>query len=217
MRRRWTCCGRSGSRWRRSSANRFGHVSPTTAAHVLADLDGRIDAVLDAGPCGVGVESTVLEVGATPMIVYRAGAVTAEAIAKVCGVAVELFVPGERSGEPEGLPSPGVGLRHYAPEATVRLSEGGPETFWALVDEVRGSRARVGVLLPSDWVLRGPEGLVVEGWGRWNDGAELAAGLFSGLRALDESGVEVIVCPLPEPGGVLDAVRDRMVKAAKPR
>ncbi len=196
------------------SANRFGHVSPTTAEHVLTDLDGRIDAVLDAGACGVGVESTVLEVGVTPMIVYRAGAVTAEAIAEISGVAVEVFVPVEKSGVPESLPSPGVGLRHYAPEAVVRLSEGGPEELWALAEELRG--VRVGVLLPSDWAPREVEGLVVQRWGRWEVAAELAASLFAGMRALEGLGVEVIVCPLPGPGGIRDALRDRLMKAAKP-
>src|SRR5579875_63202 len=78
------------------SANRFGHVSPTTAEHVLADREGCIDGVLDAGPCRVGVESTVLEAGATPMVVYRAGAVTVEAIAAVCGVPVERYVTNAR-------------------------------------------------------------------------------------------------------------------------
>ena len=199
------------------SANRFGHVSPTTAEHVFSDLGGRIDAVLDAGPCAVGVESTVLEVGVTPMVVYRAGAVTAEMISGVSGVPVAMFVAGERSGAPEALPSPGVGLRHYAPEAVVRLSEGGEAAFWALVEEVRGDGRRVGVLLPADWRVRETEGLVVVRWGRWKDGAELAAGLFAGLRALEERGVEVMVCPLPEPGGVRDALRDRLMKAAKPR
>ena len=199
------------------SANRFGHVSPTTAEHVLADLEGRIDAVLDAGACAVGVESTVLEVGVTPMVVYRAGAVTLEAIEAVSGVSVEMFVAGARSGEPEALPSPGVGLRHYAPEAEVRLSEGGEVPFWALVEEARGSGRRVGVLLPSNWALRESAGLVVQRWGRWDEDGELTAGLFAGLRALEKCGVAILVCPLPEPGGVREALRDRLMKAAKAR
>jgi L-threonylcarbamoyladenylate synthase len=67
------------------SANRFGRVSPTTAEHVLQDLDGRIDAVIDAGPCPLGVESTVLDVCESPMVLYRPGAVTAEQIAALAG------------------------------------------------------------------------------------------------------------------------------------
>ena len=67
------------------SANLFGHISPTTAAHVLDDLDGRIDAVLDAGPTRHGVESTVLDPTQSPMMIYRPGAITAEQIREVAG------------------------------------------------------------------------------------------------------------------------------------
>jgi L-threonylcarbamoyladenylate synthase len=76
------------------SANTFGHTSPTTAAHVLADLDGRIAAVLDAGPTSVGIESTVLDPCRTPMRLYRPGAVTPEQLTQAIGVAVQVFAPG---------------------------------------------------------------------------------------------------------------------------
>ena len=205
------------------SANRFGHTSPTTAQHVLDDLEGRIDAVLDGGPCSVGVESTVLDPGPTPMVVYRAGAVTAEEIARVSGVAVRWFAPAAGGeGRPEALPSPGVGIRHYAPEAEVRLTAGKPEVLWAAASEAVAAGARVGVLLPSDWAVHGAFATIagavtVERWGRWEDAGELAAGLFAGLRALEARGVTVIVCPLPEPGGARDAIRDRLEKAARTR
>ncbi len=102
------------------SANMFGRTSPTTAAHVLEDLDGRIDAVLDGGPTSVGVESTVLDVGA--MTIYRPGAVTAAMIAAIVGdVTVFQAQAVESSKPPESLPSPGVGLRHYAPRAKLEL------------------------------------------------------------------------------------------------
>ncbi|MGB0072329.1 MAG: L-threonylcarbamoyladenylate synthase, partial [Terracidiphilus sp.] len=104
------------------SANRFAHISPTTAAHVLHDLKGRIEAVLDAGPTPRGVESTVLDPSTSPMTIYRPGAVTAEQIRTVAGP-VELFREMENAGaEPkEALPSPGVGIRHYAPRARLAL------------------------------------------------------------------------------------------------
>ena len=104
------------------SANRFGHVSPTTAEHVLDDLDGRIDAVLDAGPTMRGVESTVLD--PIKMMIYRPGAVTAEQIADVAGP-VEVFRSTNQLQETptEALPSPGVGLKHYAPRARLVLVE----------------------------------------------------------------------------------------------
>ena len=106
------------------SANRFGHVSPTTAAHVLHDLDGRIDAVLDAGPATRGVESTVLDPSSIPMTIYRPGAVTEEQIREIAGP-VEVFRGGAELNQAarEALPSPGVGLRHYAPRARLVLVE----------------------------------------------------------------------------------------------
>ncbi len=212
------------------SANRFGHISPTTAAHVLADLEGRIDAVLDAGPTSIGVESTVLDPTQTPMRVYRPGAVTPEQLRNATGIAVERFVasPGIASREPSALPSPGVGMRHYAPRARLRLVEGSVRGLCAGLKEALapsedhpGSHsARLGVLLPDPWKL--PEELrtrpdvVSAPWGRWTAPEALAAGLFAGLRALDDLDVRTILCPLPPPGGLRDAIRDRLEKATRP-
>ncbi len=192
------------------SANLFGHTSPTTAAHVLADLDGRIDAVLDGGPTSIGVESTVLDPTQTPMVLYRPGAVTAEQLTAVTGVAVEAFVPTDGE-QPASLPSPGVGIRHYAPRARLILVEGSAEALQGAVD---AHAASAGVLLPGDWSVRGD--MVSESWGRWDDLPSLAAGLFAGLRSLDDRGVSVILCPLPDAGGLGDALRDRLQKAARP-
>lgn len=187
------------------SANRFGRISPTTAAHVLEDLDGRIDAVLDGGPTQVGVESTVLDVG--QMMIYRPGAVTAEMIRSVAGE-VRVFAGGETVGDPESLPSPGVGMRHYAPRARLVLVEG-EAALQAAVDGF----ANVGVMLPGGWSAGGNVREVC--WGAWDDPAVLARRLFAGLRELDEAGVAVIVCPVPEKGGLGDALRDRLEKAAR--
>ncbi len=191
------------------SANRFGRTSPTTAAHVLADLDGRVDAVLDGGATEVGVESTVLDVCEWPMVIYRPGAVTAEMIAEVAGE-VRMFRAGAvelEGARPEGLPSPGVGLRHYAPRARL-----------VLVRDADGSLpvegARCGVMLPDGWAAAGAA--YVFRWGRWDAPEVLARRMFDGLRTLDGMGAEVIVCPLPGAGGMGDALRDRLEKAARP-
>jgi L-threonylcarbamoyladenylate synthase len=192
------------------SANRFGAPSPTTAAHVLADLDGRIDAVLDGGPTNVGVESTVLDVGARA--IYRPGAVTAAMIAKVIGVDVRVVTAAEGSGAdaPESLSSPGMGMRHYAPRARLVLVEGQQE----LLEEIgRHAGAEVGVMLPDGWEF-GAAGAVFR-WGPWEDAEILARLLYLGLRMLDDRGVQVIVCPVPQMGGLGEAVRDRLEKAAR--
>ena len=129
------------------SANRFGHISPTTAEHVLDDLDGRIDAVLDAGPTLRGVESTVLDPMAESDDDLPAGRGDGGAD---CGGrrAVELFKSREplREEPKEAMPSPGVGLRHYAPRARLVLVE-------APVEEL-GARlaAAASVSVASAWV-----------------------------------------------------------------
>ncbi len=194
------------------SANRFGRTSPTTAAHVLEDLDGRIDAVIDGGPTVVGVESTVVDVCEWPMVIYRPGAVTAEMIAAVAGE-VRVFAAGARGGgeSPASLPSPGVGLRHYAPRARLVLVKGEAE-LCAELDELQEMES-VGVMLPDGWSAGTAK--VVYRWGAWGDAEELARRVFAGLRELDGAGVDVIVCPVPGRGGVGDALRDRLEKAAQ--
>jgi L-threonylcarbamoyladenylate synthase len=209
------------------SANRFGRTSPTTAAHVLEDLDGRIDAVLDGGPTEVGVESTVIgpaESGSN-WVIYRPGGVSKEALESVLGAgAVQFFQPAERdagvSSAPEGLPSPGVGIRHYAPRARLVLvrvaGEGDVPLERRLVetiDRLGDAKAEIGVMLPDGWdASTAPR---IYRWGAWSDGEVLARRLFAGLRELDEADATVIVCPVPEIGGIGEAIRDRLQKAAR--
>jgi L-threonylcarbamoyladenylate synthase len=190
------------------SANRFGGTSPTSAAHVLADLDGRIDAVLDGGATSVGVESTVLDVGA--LAIYRPGGVTAAMIELVTGLKVRLVSAVDESEAPEAMASPGMGMRHYAPRARLVLVAGQRE----LLREVANyPAAEVGVMLPDDWDAGGAG--AVWRWGPWNDAKILARLLFAGMRMLDGRGVKAIVCPMPAMGGLGDALRDRLGKAAR--
>jgi len=196
------------------SANLFGHTSPTTAKHVLEDLDGRIDAVVDAGPTGLGVESTVLDACQSPMVIYRPGAVTAEQIRAVGGPVV-VFEGGKLEEAPrEAMPSPGVGIRHYAPRARLVLVDAPLEELEDRLGEAAGGFAaeRVGVMLPAE--ISAPVGAAVFPWGRWEAPEELARNLYAGLRMLDERGCAVILCPLPSPEGIGAAIRDRLGKAA---
>jgi L-threonylcarbamoyladenylate synthase len=198
------------------SANTFGHVSPTSAEHVLEDLDGRIDAVVDAGPTLHGVESTVLDPGQTPMVIYRPGAVTRVQIWDTAGE-VEVFRGGEALvDEPQSaLPSPGVGLRHYAPRARLVLVGAPLDRLAARLEDAAMDLAgeRVGVMLPVE-VGWSHSGAVLFPWGRWSVPEELARNLYAGLRALDSQGCTVILCPVPPADGVGAAIRDRLRKAA---
>ena len=202
------------------SANLFSHTSPTTAEHVLQDLDGRIDAILDAGPAQHGVESTVLDPTRTPMTIYRPGAVTAEQIRAIAGD-VEIFNPStaQAATRQEALPSPGVGIRHYAPRAQLILIEASlaelPERILTAFAE--HAAGRVGILLPAELAANTPREAVVFPWGSWRLGEELAHRLYAGLRSLDDENCSVILCPLPPAEGIGAAIRDRLLKAARPR
>jgi L-threonylcarbamoyladenylate synthase len=198
------------------SANAFGHTSPTTAAHVLDDLDGRIDAVLDAGPTSRGIESTVLDPCQSPMVIYRPGAISAQQIREIAG-AVELFSGAKPLAETpqSALPSPGVGLRHYAPNARLILVEAPSlEAIEAKIAEAahRLPGERIGVMLPAD-VPCTIAGATLFPWGRWSVPEELAHGLYEGLRSLDAKSCTVILCPEPPGAGICEAIRDRLHKA----
>jgi len=208
------------------SANRFGHTSPTTAAHVLADLDGRIDAVLDGGATSVGVESTVLEVTKDGIVIYRPGAIDFGLLDSFNDFGwVRNYVAPELRAAQETLPSPGVGMRHYAPRARLILVGGISQeaisrrsgrlesALVPAIDEAFDQDATVGVMLPDGWEASCAS--AVFHWGAWGDTEVLAQRLFAGLRELDDKGARVIVCPVPEMGGLGDALRDRLEKAAR--
>jgi L-threonylcarbamoyladenylate synthase len=210
------------------SANRFGHTSPTTAQHVLDDLDGRIDAVLDAGSTSHGLESTVLDPNAFPVVIYRPGAITLEQIRNTVG-STELYKQTlhTTAESQDALPSPGVGIRHYAPKAKLILIEAvpGKEADLALNFERAAhvySDNRVGLMYPTG--LPGEQSKTlpfdylsfakVFRWGNWSNPEELANRLYAGLRELDSAGCEIIICPLPSQQGIGEAIRDRLHKAA---
>jgi len=202
------------------SANIFGHISPTSAQHVLDDLDGRIDALIDAGNTWHGVESTVLDPTQTPMVIYRPGAITAAQIHELTGAPVEVFQSGEPRSPDEALPSPGVGLRHYAPRARLILVDAELSELPVRLAKAAAShpKERLGLMLPTEMAntrFGAPlRAATVFAWGHWHQPDELASCLYAGLRALDAQGCSVILCPLPPATGIGEAIRDRLHKAA---
>jgi L-threonylcarbamoyladenylate synthase len=203
------------------SANRFGRISPTTADHVAEDLDGRINAILDSGETTHGLESTVIDVCEIPCVVYRPGVISLEQI-RDAGVDAVLFqeAKGAQNAEPAALPSPGVGLRHYAPKARLILIDGEGETqmtaFAEAVRQAKQNGTKLGVMLPDAFEQAvTTENAFIYRWGKWRDAEELAQRLFAGLRFLDKAGAETILCPLPSGAGIGAAIRDRLLKAAR--
>lgn len=182
------------------SANRSGHVSATTAAHVHADLDGRIDLIVDGGPAKVGLESTIVAcLGDTPALL-RPGAVAREAIERALGLSLALA-----RAVGEAPIAPGQLASHYAPAAPLRLE----------ATTVRPEEALLafGLPLPSG-AENSVKTLNLSARGNL---IEAATNLFSHLRALDASGAEIIaVMPIPA-DGFGEAINDRLHRAAASR
>ena len=193
------------------SANRFGRVSPTTAAHVVAELDGAVDLVLDGGPTPLGVESTVVACGEGAPRLLRPGGLTVE---DLTAVAADLVVP-PRVVQPESVPagSPGVFLGHYAPSVPVVLVEGGAAVVGALAGALRAAGVAAAALaLPT-----GAEAAARELYARLR---ELDAGLSIGRPAPGRAGASppvgppVILAAATDPAGLGRAVNDRLYRAA---
>nr|WP_231505520.1 L-threonylcarbamoyladenylate synthase [Paenibacillus massiliensis] len=206
------------------SANLSGRPSPTTAAHVLEDLDGRIDGILDAGPTGVGVESTVVETSPDGKVtILRPGGITAEQLMAVSGVKAVLMDPGLKEAAnatdgPAAPRSPGVKYTHYAPRGTMYIVEGGSVDVVAArirteLTKATESDKRVAVLAYDEHLAAYPYPCVYS-LGSLAAPEQAAQRLYSLLRRCDEEGVDLILaeaCPLKGMGA---AVMNRMLKAA---
>jgi len=202
------------------SANRFMHTSPTTAEHVLADLDGKIDCVLDGGPATVGVESTVLDVTVSPPRILRPGGVSLEALRTVVPdvLAPALADTTTSSGDTTAR-APGQMERHYAPHTRLIVFDGTVEHTLAAIrqESVRAlaENKRVGLLLPDDDLLGFLDLPVVrESLGPANNADEVARKLYSALRALDSQGLDLILTRMFDSAGLGLALRDRLRRAA---
>jgi L-threonylcarbamoyladenylate synthase len=180
------------------SANRSGRVSPTTAAHVLAELDGRVDVILDGGPCRHGLESTIVGcLGPRPQLL-RPGAITREAIESALGAPVDTA-----GVAPDAPTAPGQLASHYAPRARLRLGAA----------EVSADEAA----LDFGGALEGASPAARLDLSPTGDLTEAASHLFSYLRALDAAGAErIAVATIPE-HGLGAAINDRLRRAAAPR
>lgn len=193
------------------SANRSGRPSPTTAAHVLEDMDGRIPLILDGGACRVGVESTVVDLTGRVPCVLRPGAVTPAMIERVaggCTVAPSVMRP---LREGESAPSPGMRHRHYAPRGKMTVFVG-DETRVRQEIMARYDRAENACILAHTQALPAYGGRRVYSLGATPE--ETAQLLFQRLREMDEEGFSLILAQGWEEEGVALAVMNRMARAA---
>jgi L-threonylcarbamoyladenylate synthase len=183
------------------SANRSGHLSPTTAAHVSADLGGRIDLIVDGGATPVGVESTIVACLHRPMLL-RPGGLPRDTIERALGIAL-LDPPSPELSDVDAPLAPGMLASHYAPKAALRLNATSVIPGEALLAFGPASQPLPNIPV-RNLSLRG-------------DLVEAAANLFSHLRALDADGIRTIaVMPIPREG-LGEAINDRLARAASPR
>lgn len=206
---------RSGLPIAAPSGNRSGRPSPTTAMHMLEDMDGRIELILDGGPCEVGVESTVVDMTGDAPRILRPGGITPEMIASVCGVCKLDSAVMRPLKEGEHPRSPGMKYRHYAPQGQLTIFHGEKQRVVAeicaaydqalqdghrpLILALEASRARYGE--------RRSESL-------GSDAAEMARVIFSVLRDADELHADVILSEAVEAEGIGLAVMNRLGRAA---
>ena len=209
------------------SANRFSRPSPTTAAHVIEDLDGRVDLILDAGPTDIGLESTIVDFTLDPPVLRRPGGITVEQVRSL--VPEVILETGERLRD-EPQPAPGQMTRHYAPNAELTLYEGEAEAVRKRIStDVRSATAggdRVGILAPTeDLSALAPElaGRAVLGrvetfpYGSRADLERSGRELYASIRALDSTGVAKIFAIGVGHEGLARAIHDRLKRAADGR
>lgn len=193
------------------SANLSGRPSCTTAQEVLEDMDGKIEAVADGGPCAIGVESTILDLTEFPPRLLRPGGVPVEAIETLSGpIAVDKAVTG-MNAEGEQPKSPGMKYRHYAPRAPLTVFSGAPDATAREIE--RRMCARTGIICFDEYLHLFP-GREVHSLGPYNNPGEQAKRLFSVLRAFDDTSCTEIYAQCPDSRGLGLAVGNRLKRAA---
>lgn len=197
------------------SANLSGGPSPTTARHVLDDLDGRIDAVVDGGPTGVGVESTVLDLTGDVPVILRPGGVTREELEEFLGNVEVNHGLGRQ--EEETPSSPGMKYRHYAPKAELWLVEGPRDAqstrIKALLRDLGKRGLKAGIMASSE-TASSYEGCPVRVLGSREEPRQIASRLYEVLRELDSQGLDVILAEGIDTSGIGLAIMNRLRKAA---
>ena len=197
------------------SGNTSGRPSPTTARHMLEDMDGKIDAIMEGGACSVGVESTIIDLTCTPPRLLRPGGVTLEQLGEILGE-VELDPAITRlMGAGEQPRAPGMKYRHYAPKAPVTVVAGEAERSAAYIAAHAGEGD--GVICFEEYLplfAREPGKMLVMDLGPAADQEEQARHIFDALRHFDHTAVPAIWAQCPDATGIGLAVANRLNKAA---
>lgn len=197
------------------SANASGRPSPTTAQAVLHDLDGKVDMILDGGPCDVGLESTVVDCTTPVPTLLRPGGITREMLLDVLG---ELEMDRNMADQAVKPRSPGMKYTHYAPAAPLSLVEAPAqlrrEIFGRIVESALSEGKRVGVVASSETLKHLPKEIIRADYGSCSDKNLIAVRLYDCLRRFDDIPVDIIFGEAVDEEGVGLAIMNRLRKAA---
>ncbi|MBE6625831.1 MAG: threonylcarbamoyl-AMP synthase [Ruminococcaceae bacterium] len=194
------------------SANRSGIPSPTKAEHVLTDMDGRIDMIIDGGECDIGLESTVVKITDDGCIILRPGAVTEEMLAEVCdNVTVARAVIEPAVAAEEKVESPGMKYKHYSPKAEVILVDAAGEEFVEYVNAISDSSCGVFTSAEERHCYKTATTLIT---GEHINARDESKSLFRLLRKADEMGLSKVYIKLPEAKGEYLALYNRLIRAS---
>lgn len=192
------------------SANTSGSPSPTSANHVLHDLDGKIDAILDAGNCRVGLESTVITLTSPVPTLLRPGGITVEELRNVLGnVEIDKAVI-DKVDSLETVSSPGMKYKHYSPKTKIIIVDGDNESFIKYVNSRSSDKVAALCYIDDQPKLN----VKTVTFGKMNDYNMQANELFSALRKIDDLNVNIVYARCPKKSGVGLAVYNRLIRAA---
>lgn len=198
------------------SANTSGRPSPTRASHVLEDMDGKIDMILDGGEVGIGIESTIVDLSVEPPMILRPGYITEEMLEDSIGEV--LLDPALMFAAEEKRPkAPGMKYKHYAPRGEMMIVEGSRQRVVEAINnfvanELENNK-KVGIIATDETYACYPKG-VVKSIGSRNDDKTIARNLYAVLREFDEAGIESIYSESFEDGSMGEAIMNRLLKAA---
>lgn len=189
------------------SANLSGKPSPTAFEHVKDDLNGRVDMIIDGGGIEVGIESTIIDSTKNPPVILRPGGITIEMVQEIFPDATEAKQP-EAADENYKPPCPGMKYKHYAPKAHVTVFEK-RELINEEIEKFRYENKKIGVFCHDDSSY---DGDYIIKWGK--TAKDMAKLMFWALREFDGQGMDVVLCEMPEKGGLGSGIRNRLYKSA---
>lgn len=193
------------------SANLFSHPSPTTAAHVFDDLQGRIPLILDAGPCEIGVESTIIDITQAPPVILRHGGIPAEELSTILG---DIVVRQRVVATNEAAPAPGMLLKHYAPRTPLIIYRGNQSAVQTAIQS-HPVDTTLWVCYDDDIAVAQASHIAYISLGPRHQSGVVARNLFAALRSADHAGKSLLVIAEPPGNGVAAAIRDRLFRAAE--